>query len=83
MEMMVYVLCLEDLLKIKYDEDRLLTDVDYGQNTIKKLNEKSDIYNSKSAIEYFRAFGNRDKLKTGKYIRKLEEYQRRIKMEEQ
>jgi hypothetical protein len=80
-EIMDYVLCL-DKLKIQYDEDRLLTDKGYYLSIIKKLNEKFDKYNGGSAVEYFRTFKNKDKLKTEKYIKNLEEYEKRFEREE-
>jgi hypothetical protein len=49
---------------------------------IKKLNEKSEKYNSESAIQHFRTFESRDKEKIPKYIKKLEDYEKRLLREE-
>jgi hypothetical protein len=49
---------------------------DYRKEIIKKLNKKSKKTGSENSIEHFCIFWNKNKLKTEKYIKKREYYER-------
>jgi hypothetical protein len=87
-EMTQHILCL-DLLDLKYDKEKLLTDKDYRWSVIEKLYEKPEKpgeYKNWTILRYFRVnkWADYEKLlKTEKYMKIREDYEKQFEKEKQ
>jgi hypothetical protein len=87
-KMMQFILCLNSLNLI-YDKEKLLTDKDYRWSVIEKLYEKPEKpeeYKNWTILRYFgvnKSEDNQHLLKTDKYIKIREDYEKQFEKERQ